>query len=83
MRVRGNKLGGTLAAVAVLAMPAATLPAPVLAQTVHAAPREMVQIATGRGRLVTLTAPMSDIFVADPERRRRSGPLANPALGVR
>lgn len=66
MRVRGNKLGGTLAVVAVLAMPAATLPAPVLAQTVHAAPREMVQIATGRGRLVTLTAPMSDIFVADP-----------------
>jgi len=65
MRVRGNKLGGTLAAVAVLAMPAATLPAPVLAQTVHAAPREMVQIATGRGRLITLNAPMSDIFVAD------------------
>jgi pilus assembly protein CpaC len=66
MRVRGNKLGGALAAVAVLAMPAATLPAPVLAQTVHAAPRETVQIATGRGRLVTLNAPMSDIFVADP-----------------
>ncbi|MFN4096605.1 MAG: pilus assembly protein N-terminal domain-containing protein [Sphingomonas sp.] len=65
MRVRGNKLGGTLAAVAVLAMPAATLPAPVLAQTVHAAPRDMVQIATGRGRLITLNAPMSDIFVAD------------------
>ncbi len=65
MRVRGNKLGGTLAAVAVLAMPGATLPAPVLAQTVHAAPRETVQIATGRGRLITLNAPMSDIFVAD------------------
>ncbi|WP_439570868.1 type II and III secretion system protein family protein [Sphingomonas sp.] len=67
MRVRGNKLGGALAAVAVLAMPAATLPAPVLAQTVHAAPRETVQIATGRGRLVTLSAPMSDIFVANSE----------------
>lgn len=67
MRVRGNKLGGTLAAVAVLAMPGATLPAPVLAQTVHAAPRDMVQIATGRGRLITLNAPMSDIFVADSE----------------
>ena len=65
MRVRGNKLGGTLAAVAVLAMPGATLPAPALAQTVHAAPRETVQIATGRGRLITLNAPMSDIFVAD------------------
>lgn len=67
MRVRGNKLSGALAAIAVLAMPGATLPAPVLAQTVHAAPRDMVQIATGRGRLITLSAPMSDIFVADSD----------------
>ncbi|WP_294076345.1 type II and III secretion system protein family protein [Sphingomonas sp.] len=40
-------------------------PLPALAQTVHAAPRDLVQIATGRGRMVTLNAPMSDIFVAD------------------
>ncbi|MCP3730145.1 type II and III secretion system protein family protein [Sphingomonas sp. MG17] len=39
---------------------------PALAQTVEAAPRSMVQIATGRGRMITLNAPMSDIFVADP-----------------
>ncbi|WP_337846468.1 type II and III secretion system protein family protein [Sphingomonas sp.] len=66
MGVRGNKLGASLAALSVLAMPGATLPATALAQTVHAAPRDMVQIATGRGRLITLNAPMSDIFVADP-----------------
>lgn len=64
MRLRGNKLVGQLAAVAVLASPVAA-PMPLMAQTVHASPRDTVQIATGRGRLVTLNAPMSDIFVAD------------------
>ncbi|HEY0621450.1 type II and III secretion system protein family protein, partial [Sphingomonas sp.] len=45
----------------------AAVPMPAIGQTVHAAPRDMVQIATGRGRMITLAAPMSDIFVANPE----------------
>lgn len=65
MRLRGKTLGAPLAMAAMVGMIAA-VPLPALAQTVHAAPREMVQIATGRGRMVTLNAPMSDIFVADP-----------------
>ena len=65
MRLRGKTLGAPMAMAAMVSMIAA-VPAPVLAQTVHAAPRETVQIATGRGRMVTLSAPMSDIFVADP-----------------
>src|SRR3546814_9982766 len=43
-----------------------TTPAPSAAQTVAASPNAVVQINTGRGRLVTLPAPMSDLFVADP-----------------
>src|SRR3546814_21047147 len=43
-----------------------TAPAPSAAQTVAASPNAVVQINTGRGRLVTLPAPMSDLFVADP-----------------
>lgn len=64
MRLRG-KLGAPLALAATVGM-TASVPMPAIAQTVHAAPRDMVQIATGRGRMVTLNAPMSDIFVADP-----------------
>jgi pilus assembly protein CpaC len=64
MRLRG-KLGAPLALAAVAGM-TATAPMPAIGQTVHAAPRDMVQIATGRGRMITLNAPMSDIFVADP-----------------
>lgn len=65
MRSRGKTLGAPLAMAAMVSM-IATVPLPALAQTVQAAPRDTVQIATGRGRLVTLNAPMSDIFVADP-----------------
>jgi len=65
MRLRG-KLGAPLALAAVAGMTAA-VPMPATGQTVHAAPRELVQIATGRGRMVTLNAPMSDIFVANSE----------------
>lgn len=65
MRFRG-KLGAPLALAAVAGMTAA-VPMPAIGQTVHAAPREMVQIATGRGRMVTLNAPMSDIFVANSD----------------
>lgn len=59
MRFTGH-IGWPLAA----AMMAATLggaPAPVLAQSA-AAP--VLQINTGRGRLITLARPMSDVFVA-------------------
>src|SRR3546814_566900 len=43
-----------------------TAPAPSSAQSGAASPNAVVQINTGRGRLVTLPAPMSDLFVADP-----------------
>ncbi len=69
MRFRGKTLGAPLAVAAMggqMLAAAITVPMPAIAQTVEAAPRNMVQIATGRGRLVTLNAPMSDIFVADP-----------------
>lgn len=65
MRLRGKTLGAPMAMAAMVGMIAA-VPMPALAQTVHAAPRSTVQIATGRGRMITLSAPMSDIFVADP-----------------
>ena len=41
-----------------------TASAPLAAQTVTAT-SGVVQLSTGRGRLVTLTSPMSDVFVAD------------------
>ena len=40
----------------------------------------MVQLSTGRGRLVTLPQAMSDLFVADRQDRRRPGPFADAAL---
>ncbi|MEG3179253.1 type II and III secretion system protein family protein [Sphingomonas sp. LT1P40] len=64
MRLRG-KLGASLALAAVVGMTTTVPTVSAVAQTVHAAPRGLVQIATGRGRLITLNAPMSDIFVAD------------------
>ena len=39
--------------------------APINAQTVASAPSNEVQVGIGRGRLVTLARPMSDLFVAD------------------
>lgn len=65
MRLRGKTLGTPLAMIAMIGT-TVTAPMPAIAQTVHAAPRDMVQIATGRGRMITLSAPMTDIFVADP-----------------
>jgi pilus assembly protein CpaC len=65
MRITSKPIGWPLA----VALAAATLgaaPAPSTAQTVSASPNSTVQINTGRGRLVTLPAPMSDLFVADP-----------------
>lgn len=39
--------------------------APIAAQTVAPNPVSTVQVSTGQGRLVTLSRPMSDLFVAD------------------
>ncbi len=43
---------------------AVTAPAPAQTATAGA---QMIQVNTGRGRLVTLTRPMSDVFIADPQ----------------
>lgn len=56
-----------LAPVIAAALTAATiggLGAPARSQTVVTAP--VLQVATGRGKLITLPRPMSDLFVADP-----------------
>lgn len=38
---------------------------PTSAQTVAASPTSVVEVAIGRGRLITLARPMTDLFVAD------------------
>ncbi|WP_448660232.1 pilus assembly protein N-terminal domain-containing protein [Sphingomonas sp. CJ99] len=53
-----------VSAVALVATIAAPMASPLAAQSVAATP-EVVQVSTGQGRLVTLSAPMSDLFVAD------------------
>jgi len=53
-------------AVALVATGATGVANPGEAQTVAAQPTSTVQLSIGRGRLVTLARPMSDIFVADP-----------------
>ncbi|WP_235523994.1 type II and III secretion system protein family protein, partial [Sphingomonas sp. Leaf33] len=55
----GLPLATALATATIAAMPAATL-----AQTADR-PGDVLQVATSRGRMVTLPAPISDIFVAD------------------
>ncbi|MDY1007676.1 type II and III secretion system protein family protein [Sphingomonas sp. CFBP9019] len=57
-------LGWSFAAVLAAAGTAPSAPAIAQAQ-VSAAPAGLVQVNTGRGRLVTLSRPMSDLFVAD------------------
>jgi pilus assembly protein CpaC len=64
MKLMLKPIGWPLAAaLAAGMMPAAG--APGLAQTVAPQPSSTVQIDIGRGRLVTLARPMSDVFVAD------------------
>ncbi len=67
MRIRMTPLGWPLA-VAVVAVSAAPS-APALAQrrgaAIAPAGSPVVQVNTGRGRLVTLARPMTDLFVAD------------------
>ena len=67
MRVRAP-IG--LSLVAMLAVAGTAPSAPAIAQSAQrggglAAPTGMVQVNIGRGRLVTLSRPMSDLFVAD------------------
>lgn len=60
-----TSLGWPIMAAVATAGVGATAPAPAPAQTVAPAPSQTVQVSTGRGRLVTLSRPMSDLFVAD------------------
>lgn len=64
MRIKGKLLGAPMA-LAVAVATVTTPSAPTSAQTVRPEPTSVVQLDIGRGRLVTLTAPMSDLFVAD------------------
>ncbi|WP_404370853.1 type II and III secretion system protein family protein [Sphingomonas sp. MMS24-J45] len=62
MRSVSISLGGAIA-VALVATSVAVVPVAAPAQTVSSS--SVLQVNTGRGRLVTLTRPMSDVFVAD------------------
>ena len=64
MRIPSKPIGWPLA-VALAAAAMATTPAAAPAQSALSAPT--VQVATNRGRLVTLAKPMSDLFVANSE----------------
>ena len=65
MRIRSKPLGWPLAAALTGAALAGT-PAAAPAQNAAVQPPTM-QVATNRGRLITLSRPMSDLFVANPE----------------
>ena len=58
-----NSIGWPLAVAMVAASVGST--APIAAQTVAASPTSLVEVAIGRGRLVTLARPMSDLFIAN------------------
>ena len=63
MRISMSPIGWPLAAA--LAAASAAPSAPAAAQRTAASPSGVVQVNIGRGRLVTLARPMSDLFVAD------------------
>jgi pilus assembly protein CpaC len=56
---------GTVLAAGLAASLAASAPAPALAAVVSPQPTETMTLSVGRGQMVRLAAPMSDIFVAD------------------
>ena len=64
MRISLKPIGTPLAVALAAATIVATASAP--AQTSRSSGSTIVQVNTGRGRLVTLSRPMSDVFVADP-----------------
>jgi pilus assembly protein CpaC len=59
-----NAARGAVSIVALAATIVAPVAAPLAAQSVAATP-DVVQVPTGQGRMVTLDAPMSDLFVAN------------------
>lgn len=63
MRTPAKSIGWPLAVAMVAASVGST--APIAAQTVAASPTSLVEVAIGRGRLVTLARPMSDLFIAN------------------
>ncbi len=63
MRKFAQSIGWPMAAAVAASAIGST--APSSAQTVAASPTSIVEVAIGRGRLVTLPRPMSDLFVAD------------------
>ncbi|MBX9797591.1 type II and III secretion system protein family protein [Sphingomonas sp.] len=63
MRKVNTSIGWSLAVALVLS--AAPAGAPVAAQTVAPTPTTVTQIATGRGKLINLPRPISDVFVAN------------------
>jgi pilus assembly protein CpaC len=56
---------GTILAAGLAAGLVASVPAPVAAATVAPQPTETLTLSVGRGQMVRLAAPMSDLFVAD------------------
>lgn len=60
------RLGSAMAALA-LAMGTVTVAAPATAQPVAARPSETLNLSQGTGTLVRLSAPMSDVFVANDQ----------------
>lgn len=63
MRGMNSPLGWPLAVALALGATAASTPVP--AQTVAPTPTTTTQIATGRGKLINLPRPISDVFVAN------------------
>ncbi|WEK43567.1 MAG: type II and III secretion system protein family protein [Candidatus Sphingomonas colombiensis] len=66
MRIRSTPIGVPLA-VALASAAVVVTPAAAPAQSAPAAGSPVVQLATNRGRLITLTRPMSDLFVANSD----------------
>ena len=57
---------GTMIAASLAVSLTAVVPAPVIAATVAPQPTSTMTLSVGRGQMVRLSAPMSDLFVADP-----------------
>ncbi len=63
--LRNGALGTALAAGIAAGLIAAALPAPALAAAMASAPTDNVALSIGKGQVVRLSSPMSDLFVAD------------------
>jgi len=65
MRFTSRPIGWPLAAALAAGAPL-TATAPGIAQTVRAQPARTIHLDKGRGQLIALNRPMTDVFVADP-----------------